>query len=286
MPSWERDQPRPKPVGECSSTAVGELAFRCAASGYDDPAGGGFHGSEIRLVERDGQQAVTEEALARGHRRGVGRSRRRVLIRGTDVDASEADKALPGGVDAARAVGVVDLPHSRTDLLGVRQEQGQRRLVGDEAAYMLGVPGDQGEPADGATAAAEDVSGNVAGGFEHPPHVVGQHVRLGVLLAVVERATAEASRVVGDHHVVIGQHRCDGGEPRAVHGVTDQHQRGTRTLDLEVQPRTGNVEPMSRRGGNLDRRSSCVGGRQAIKAGSAGDCGPSARAGRPRREDS
>jgi hypothetical protein len=78
--------------------------------------------------------------------------------------------------------------HPGACLLGFRQEQGERGLVGDEGLHVAGVAGDQGEPRDRATAAAEHVRGPAANRLQHPAHVIGQQVRLGVLVGVVNGA--------------------------------------------------------------------------------------------------
>ena len=90
---------------------------------------------------------------------------------------------------------------------------------------MAGVVGHQREPRDGATAAAEHVCGPVADRLQHPAYVVGQQVRLGVLVGVVDGAAGEASGVVGHDGVVLGEQWRDRGKPRSTHGVADQHER-------------------------------------------------------------
>ena len=90
-------------------------------------------------------------------------------------------------------------------LLGVRQEQGERGLVGDEGFHVAGVVGDQREPRHRATATAEHVRGPVANRLQDPAYVVGQQVRLGFLATVLDRATGEASGVVGHNGVVLGE---------------------------------------------------------------------------------
>ena len=98
--------------------------------------------------------------------------------------------------------------------------------MGDESLDFVGVTGDQGEPRDCTTAAAEHIRRPAADRLQHPPDVVCEQVRLGILVAVVDRAAAEAPGVVAHNGVVVSEQRCDRGEPRAVHGVADQHEQG------------------------------------------------------------
>src|SRR5258708_27633618 len=101
----EGDQRGPEAFGEGGTGALGELALgRGASSGYN--AGGrGLEGSDVRLVEGDGQQPVTEEALARRQHLGRRRLRRGVVALRRHVDGGEVEEQLPGGADAVAAVG-------------------------------------------------------------------------------------------------------------------------------------------------------------------------------------
>ena len=132
-------------------------------------------------------------------------------------------------------------------LLGVRQEQGERGLVGDKGLHVAGVVGDQGESRDCATAAAEHVGGPVANGLEHPAHVVGEQVRLRILVRAVDLAAAEAPRVGGHDGIVLGEQWRDRGESRSTHGVPDQHERRARALYLVVQASSRNNQRVTRR---------------------------------------
>ena len=81
--------------------------------------------------------------------------------------------------------------------------------MGDESLDVVGVTGDQGEPGDRTAAAAEHLRGPAANRLQHPPYVICQQVRLGILVAVVDRAAAEASGVVAHDGVVVSEQRCD-----------------------------------------------------------------------------
>ena len=118
--------------------------------------------------------------------------------------------------------------------------------MGDDGPHMAGVPGDQREPGDRAAAAAEDLRGPAADRLQHPPYVVGQQVGLGILVAIVDGAAAEASGIVGHDGVVVGEQRCDRGETGAVHGVADEHQHRARALHLVVQARARDIQHMTR----------------------------------------
>src|SRR5258708_12281134 len=91
----EGDQRGPEAFGEGGTGALGELALgRGASSGYN--AGGrGLEGSDVGLVEGDGQQPVTEEPLA--CRRHLGRRRllRGVLAPSRHLEAGDIEKLLP-----------------------------------------------------------------------------------------------------------------------------------------------------------------------------------------------
>ena len=65
------------------------------------------------------------------------------------------------------AVGVVNLLHSGARLLGFWQEQGEWGFVGDEGVDVAGVAGDQREPGDRASAAAEHMRRHLANRIQH-----------------------------------------------------------------------------------------------------------------------
>src|ERR1700733_11054344 len=88
---------------------------------------------------------------------------------------------------------------------GVRQEQADRRLVGDEGLHMARVVSRQRKSRDGATAAAEHMGGPLANCLEHPSHVVGQQCWIGILAWVLDRAALEAAGVVGHEGVVLSE---------------------------------------------------------------------------------
>ena len=123
---------------------------------------------------------------------------------GGHFDAGEGSEPCPRGAVAAVAVGVVNVVQPNSRLLGLGQEQCEWRLVGDEDFHMAGGVGDQGEPRNSTTAAAEHVRGPVANSLDHPAHVIGEEVGLGILLEVVNRAPREAARVVGHDGIVLG----------------------------------------------------------------------------------
>ena len=114
--------------------------------------------------------------------------------------------------------------HPRAGIIGFGQEQGERGLMGDEGVHPGGVVRHQGEPSDRATAATEHMSRPVANRFQHPAYVVGQQIRLAVLVAVFDCAAGETSGVVGHDRVVLGQQWCNRRESRNSHGMAYQHQ--------------------------------------------------------------
>jgi hypothetical protein len=146
---------------------------------------------------------------------------------------------------------------------GLREQLGDGRLVRDQRAHPVRVAGDQGEPGDGAAAAAEHVRRGGAEGAEDRGDVVGPQLRRGVLLRIVEGAVRDPPRVRGDDRVVgghgLGQRRELGRRHR---GAENQQQR-TRAADLVVQVRAGDIEGAGRGHGVL--LGGCFVGRTAIR---------------------
>src|SRR5690349_7141575 len=77
-------------------------------------------------------------------------------------------------------------------------------LVGDQGADVGRVGGDQGEPDDGAAAAAEDAGWAAVERGQQAVDVVGLLFGRDVLGGVLAGAVADAARVVGDHRVAAG----------------------------------------------------------------------------------
>jgi hypothetical protein len=246
MASGEVDERRAEAFGKRGSRALRELALGGGPPSDHDPDRRALQRGQVRLVERDGQQAVAKEPLVRRHRLGRRRLRRGVLTLEAHVDARKGGEPLPRGAVAAVAVGVVDVVHTGACLLGFGQEQSERSLVGDEGSHVAGVVDDQGESGDGATAAAEHVCRLVADGLEHPAYVVGQQVRLGILVRVVDRAAVEASGIESHDGVVLSEQRRHRGKSRSAHRVPYQHERRASALYLVVQARSWNMQRVTR----------------------------------------
>ena len=170
---------------------------------------------------------------------------RDLLTLGAHIEFGEAGESLPGGVNTAREVRVIDVQEPDAFLLRVGQEQGERGLVRDEGLHVPGVVGHQCEPGDCAAAAAEHVGGPSTNRFQNPADVVGQQFGLTILVVVVDGATGEASGVEGDDGVMLGQTRGDGAKPRCTHRMAHQHERGARASYLVVQARPRNVQPVT-----------------------------------------
>jgi hypothetical protein len=96
--------------------------------------------------------------------------------------------------------------------------------VGDERFHVAGVVGNQREPRNRASTATEYVRGHLANRLQHSAYVVGQQVRLGVLVGVVDRAAGETSGVVSHDGVSLGEQSRDRGKPGSAHGMADQHE--------------------------------------------------------------
>ena len=122
-----------------------------------------------------------------------------------------------------------------------------RRLVGDQRTHLAGVGGDQRQPDDGSTAAAEDIRRFAAEHRQQAVDVVGlllgRHVFGGVLAAAV----ANATRVVGHDGVVAGERAGESGEAGAVHRRADHEQQRAGAPPLVVEPCAGHVQDMGRR---------------------------------------
>jgi hypothetical protein len=65
----------------------------------------------------------------------------------------------------------------------------------------------------GSTAAPEHLCRRVANRSEHAPHVVGDEVRLGILLAILDSAAPEASGIVRYDRMVTGESGARAAKP-------------------------------------------------------------------------
>jgi hypothetical protein len=196
----------PQPLGERHGGAVRELPLRPLAHGHRDrrrPEPG-----DVRRVVAERQPHVPEKEievpLHPGHRLGhlgggAGGRLRRVLVK-----AGRGEELPHRRAHAFGEVGVVDLPREPGVLVGVVEQPGQRRLVGDHRPHLLRVPGDQLEPDQGAAAAAEHVRRFGAERREQPVRVVGEGPDGRVPGVAVNRAAGQPPRVVGDHRVPVG----------------------------------------------------------------------------------
>ena len=160
----------------------------------------------------------------------------------THDHAGEGGEPLPRRTDALVAVGVDDLLASGSLLFRVREEETERRLVGDERTHVVGMAGGQSQPGDRPAAAAHDIGRPLAHRVEHPAHVIGEEIRLGVLIGIVDGAGRKAARIVGHDGVRVSQERRDRGEPHASHGVADEHQHRARAPHLVLETRARDVE--------------------------------------------
>ena len=70
--------------------------------------------------------------------------------------------------------------HGGLGVLGVRQQGGQRRLVGHQRADVVRVRGDEGQGIDGAAAAGEQVNRLAAYRLDDPMQVIGVLARFGL----------------------------------------------------------------------------------------------------------
>ena len=94
------------------------------------------------------------------------------------------------------AVGVVYVLDLGAHLRAIWQQFDHRRFVGDQRTHLAGVGGDQREPDNDATAAAEDLGQAPAERGQQAVYVVGLLLRRHVLGGVVAAAVADAARVV------------------------------------------------------------------------------------------
>ena len=83
--------------------------------------------------------------------------------------------------------------------------------------HPAGVAGGQRQPGHRAAAGSEHVGGVGAQRVEDGGHVVGTQVRCRVLVGIMDRAAAQAPRVVGDDGVVGGHGVCQGQKFRGGH---------------------------------------------------------------------
>ena len=151
-------------------------------------------------------------------------------------------------------VGLGDRAAGREGGLVVGDQRGQRRLVGDQGAHILGMRGHERERVDGAATAGEQVDRSQAQRLDDPMDVV--RVLLGRRLAgrVVLGAPLDAARVIRDDGAVGKCPESVPNPPRA-HGRADEHQRPEagvaspgRTSYVSTAPGTARVRG---RGGEL-----------------------------------
>src|SRR4029453_11757982 len=104
---------------------------------------------------------------------------------------------LQARLDAVAAVGLIHVLHGRPNLVGVGQQLGAGRLVGDQGVDPAGGGGGEIQPDLGSASVAQHVGGLVAGSGEQGGRVVAVDVQVLVGGGVVGDAPGVAARVQG-----------------------------------------------------------------------------------------
>jgi hypothetical protein len=91
----------------------------------------------------------------------------------------------------------VDVPRRGERALAVRQQGGERRLVGDQDPDVLGMAGDERKGIDRPAATGEEIDRPAADRLDHLVDVAGVLVGRGLARGIGLRAAVDAARVVG-----------------------------------------------------------------------------------------
>ena len=231
MAAGERNGRAAQPVRDPHGRAAGDHLRGVLADSDHDPGRRGPQGVEVVLVVGAGDDVMPEERVVAGavvlgrqaERGGVGRGPVQVLGADQARVADERDELRHGRAEAAAQVRLLDVLVSGERPGAVRRFEDRGRLVRDERADLLRVPGDQDERIDRPAAAREDVHRARLQLGDQPVQVIGVLVGRGLQGAVRALAAAGAPGVVGDDRAV-GEVPGQGGEAVGAHGRSDHQQ--------------------------------------------------------------
>jgi hypothetical protein len=103
-------------------------------------------------------------------------------------------------------------------LLSVVEQSAQRRFVGDQHPYLLGVLANQFESDQATAAIAEHECRLGCECRQQLMRIVGEGLDRGVFGSAVQWAAGQSPGIVGEHRVPVGKNVPDGREPSGVSG--------------------------------------------------------------------
>ena len=168
----------------------------------------------------------------------------------------DGDEVRHTGAPALLLVGVADRADGSLRVLRVGQDRGERRLVRDEDAHVLGMRRDERQGIDRAPAGGKEVD-RPTDLADDPMEVVGVLLRRRLARRIRLRAALGAARVVGQDRPV-GEVLRQRAEAGGAHRRSDQHQdrfgAGLVSVDVVCQLGARGSQGVGRRVGQLGCR--------------------------------